>query len=83
MFFGESMFARESNASKGAFVALVRWLKARGFGPLDCQIQNDHLASLGAKTIPRQEFMNLLDKHLAAGDTIRGPWSLDLPTPLP
>ena len=83
MFFGESMFARESNASKGAFIALVRWLKARGFGPLDCQIQNDHLASLGAKTIPRQEFMDLLDQHLATGETIRGPWSFDLPNPHP
>lgn len=79
MFFGESMFARQSNASKAAFISLVGWLKERGFGPLDCQIQNDHLASLGVTTIPRSEFMDLLQTHLAAGETIRGPWSYAAP----
>ena len=45
MFFGESMFSTQSNASKVAFIQLVRWLAVNGFGPVDCQIMNPHLAS--------------------------------------
>lgn len=77
MFFGESMFSKVSNASKVAFIALAKWLKRHDFGPLDCQIQNNHLASLGVTEIPRQAFMDLLQKHLHSGPTLRGKWSLD------
>jgi leucyl/phenylalanyl-tRNA--protein transferase len=57
MFYGESMFARVRDASKIAFVHLVRHLGARGFGMIDCQMHTDHLASLGAREIPRDDFL--------------------------
>ena len=76
MFFGESMFSSATNASKVALVALVKWLKARGFGPLDCQIMNDHLASLGVQAWTREAFQAALDTHLHAGPTLLGPWTL-------
>lgn len=60
VFFGESMFHRRSNASKVAFVHLVRRLEARGCDLIDCQMETPHLASLGAETIPRREFTGLL-----------------------
>lgn len=60
MFFGESMFARETDASKVALVALVEKLKADGFGLIDCQQETRHLASLGAAPIPRAEFVQRL-----------------------
>ncbi|MDX2217577.1 MAG: leucyl/phenylalanyl-tRNA--protein transferase [Burkholderiales bacterium] len=60
MFFGESMFARETDASKVALVALVGKLKADGFGLIDCQQETRHLASLGAAPIPRAEFVQKL-----------------------
>lgn len=56
-FFGESMFFRVSNASKVAFVTLVRTLRERGCELIDCQLPNPHLASLGARGIPRKEFL--------------------------
>ena len=57
MFFGESMFARVSDASKVALTALVRFLAAHGVDMIDCQQETHHLASLGATTIPRSEFL--------------------------
>lgn len=59
-FFGESMFARESNASKTAFVHLVRHLQVQGFGIIDCQMRTPLLASFGAREIPRSEFVATL-----------------------
>ncbi|HLF30115.1 MAG TPA: leucyl/phenylalanyl-tRNA--protein transferase [Xanthomonadales bacterium] len=56
MFFGESMFSRETDASKIALVALCKQLQRWDFGLLDCQVPNPHLASLGAMTLPRQFF---------------------------
>lgn len=76
MFFGESMFSRESNASKFAFIHLVDWAKHHGFGPIDCQISNPHLATLGAEIIPRSTYTKLLRTHLAAGKTLRGKWTI-------
>ena len=55
-FFGESMFSRRTDASKIAFVHLVRQLADWGFGMIDCQMTTRHLASLGAREISRQEF---------------------------
>jgi leucyl/phenylalanyl-tRNA--protein transferase len=63
MFFGESMFAREKDASKVAFFHLVRQITAWEFNLIDCQIMNDHLASLGATSLPRSEFMALLAEN--------------------
>ena len=60
VFFGESMFSRRSNASKIAFVNTVVTLAAAGVELIDCQVANPHLESLGATTIPRDEFMRFL-----------------------
>ncbi len=63
VFFGESMFSRASNASKVALVYLANFLKQHSFLMIDCQIYSEHLASLGAKTIARDEFTQALSKH--------------------
>ncbi len=60
MFYGESMFSRATDASKIAFVHLVRQLERWGFGMIDCQMKTAHLASLGAREIPRGEFVQRL-----------------------
>ncbi len=60
-FFGESMFSRESNASKAAMLALCVELNDRQFEILDCQVDSPHLASLGATLMPRAEFAALLE----------------------
>lgn len=75
MFFGESMFSTATNASKVAFVHLVRWLALKGFGPVDCQIMNPHLASLGATLWTREDFQTQLTHFLHAGPTLKGPWT--------
>ena len=56
MFYGESMFTRVRDASKLAMVHLVRHLQDHGYGMIDCQMHTAHLASLGARAIPRSEF---------------------------
>jgi leucyl/phenylalanyl-tRNA---protein transferase len=63
-FMGESMFARMRDASKVCLVDLVERLKERGYILLDCQIQNDHLASLGAVEISEREYLKRLDEAL-------------------
>ena len=65
IFFGESMFAKKRDASKVAFVELVRFLSERGCNLIDCQVTTQHLVSLGAREIPRKEFMRILKKGLA------------------
>ena len=60
VFFGESMFAHTSDASKVAFVWLVRQLQRWGFRLIDCQVHTRHLASLGARDIPRRQFSRML-----------------------
>lgn len=62
MFYGESMFHHATDASKLAFVHLVRRLHAEGFGMLDCQMKTAHLASLGAREISRDEFSQRLSE---------------------
>lgn len=57
MFYGESMFARVSDASKIALAYLVHFLKANGVAMIDCQQETRHLASLGATPIPRMAFL--------------------------
>ena len=75
MFFGESMFAREPDASKVALVYLIAVLRARGFPLVDCQQQTAHLASFGARPIPRRTFAELVAAlvHSASPDV---PWGL-------
>jgi leucyl/phenylalanyl-tRNA--protein transferase len=60
MFFGESMFSREADASKAALGALVGALRRHGFPMIDCQQATPHLASLGAREIPRASFLELV-----------------------
>lgn len=60
VFCWESMFAEVSDASKVAFYHLCTQAKANGIRLIDCQVHNDHLASLGAKEIPRKEYYRLL-----------------------
>ena len=64
-FFGESMFARASDASKAALVSLVQRLRERNFLLLDTQLLNPHMESLGAREIPRAEYLPLLQLALA------------------
>jgi leucyl/phenylalanyl-tRNA---protein transferase len=75
MFFGESMFSRVSDASKVAFVHLVRQLVAWEFPLIDCQMRTDLLASFGARQIPRAEFTRRVAELVNYPDR-RGPWSL-------
>ena len=60
IFCGESMFSLVSNASKVAFIALVKQLKDKDYKLLDCQVYNPHLESLGCREIKREEFMSIL-----------------------
>jgi leucyl/phenylalanyl-tRNA--protein transferase len=60
IFFGESMFSRQSNASKYAFICYVEQLKKEGVELIDCQVYTSHLESLGASMIPRSRFLSVL-----------------------
>ena len=64
VFFGESMFARRPDASKVALVKLVERLRAAGYRVIDCQQATAHLASLGAREIPRKEFARLVQESI-------------------
>jgi leucyl/phenylalanyl-tRNA--protein transferase len=76
MFYGESMFSLATDASKIAFVHLVRQLERWGFGMIDCQMKTAHLASLGAREIPRAEFSQKLSE-LVNFPGINGAWQFD------
>ena len=58
--FAESMFSRQSNASKYALYALSQILKVREFELIDCQVMSEHLTSLGAELLPRTRFAGIL-----------------------
>jgi leucyl/phenylalanyl-tRNA--protein transferase len=75
-FFGESMFADRPDASKVAFVHAVDWLSARGIRLVDCQVRTEHLVSLGAREIPRREFLARLARALDE-PTHHGRWALE------
>jgi len=64
VFFGESMFTRVSDASKAALVALCQGALGSVPTVIDCQFSTDHLLSLGAKPIPREEYLALLARHV-------------------
>lgn len=70
MFFGESMFSRQTDASKWALAALVAACRRRGIQWIDCQQNTDHLASLGAVEVPRAVFLD----HLNAVIPMPQPW---------
>ena len=74
-FFGESMFSSVSDASKAAFISMVRALGALGIEIIDCQLPTPHLLSLGAEEIHRSEYMDMLERLLEDPD-LRGRWKL-------
>ena len=63
VFCGESMFSKVSNASKVAFIALANQLRETNYKLLDCQVYNEHLASLGCREIEREDFMQILNSE--------------------
>lgn len=73
-FFGESMFARVSDASKAAFAHLVPRLLSWGFTLIDCQQETEHLARFGAEAWPRKRFLQALAESLQR-ETVAGPWT--------
>ncbi len=75
-FFGESMFTQRPNASKVAFVHLVRQLQAWEFHLFDCQVQTEHVARFGATPWPRARFLKALEKALEE-PTRKGAWRQD------
>lgn len=85
IFFGESMFNRQANASKIAFCHLVKRLESWDYELIDCQVASAYLASFGAREIPREEFQRYLPRDWKAEDT-RGDWreiwQSELPTSL-
>ena len=64
VFFGESMYANKTNASKFAFIKMVEYLKHQGIEVIDCQIFSPHLESLGGENISRERFCTLLKKFI-------------------
>ena len=75
LFFGESMFALEPNASKVAFVTLVEQLAAWGTELIDCQVHTDHLERFGAVMWPRARYLEFLAEAMVK-PTLRGAWRL-------
>jgi leucyl/phenylalanyl-tRNA--protein transferase len=75
-FFGESMFSTMSGASKVALLALVDQLKKWKFTLIDCQIYSEHLERLGARDIPRKDFLSLLETGVKV-QTRAGQWSFE------
>ncbi len=76
VFYGESMFSRASDASKAALVALAAQLLDWKFALIDCQMRTAHLTSLGARELPRDEFLKRLERFCPLPGR-PGPWCLD------
>ncbi len=75
VFFGESMFSLQDNASKIAFASTVQKLRSLGYRLIDCQVSSPFLASFGAREIPRREFITMLP-HSADYGRNKGHWPL-------
>jgi len=75
-FYGESMFAHRTDASKIALAALVAFCRARGIATIDCQQRTEHLASFGGREISREAFLGRLGTALASEPVVD--WSYDL-----
>jgi leucyl/phenylalanyl-tRNA--protein transferase len=78
VFFGESMFSRVPNASKVALATLTQQLERWAFTIIDCQMATSHLASLGAREIPRAEFVRLIGSG-RVHPPVPSPWRFDTP----
>jgi leucyl/phenylalanyl-tRNA--protein transferase len=76
IFYGESMFTRRSNASKVAVSWLARQLDRWQFELIDCQMSTEHLASLGAREVPRQDFLRRLERGIAL-PPVPLPWVIE------
>lgn len=74
IFFGESMFSKESNTSKLALIYLAELLHKWNYSMIDCQVHTNHLESLGAEMIPRQKFIHLIKKGIRNEKSRIGPW---------
>ena len=81
MFFGESMFSREKDASKVALSCLCKQMQQWDYLLIDCQVSNPHLVSLGAIELPRSEFVAKIEWN-ADQRTRQGSWSMETDTPL-
>jgi len=81
VFFGESMFSRQTDASKVALVHLARAMEAGGGRLIDCQMHTGHLASLGARDIARSEFIGYLEQWLGNTCSDQGETLQEVPTP--
>lgn len=66
IFFGESMFSTVTDASKVALHGLVHWLRQRNVALIDCQVASEHLFTLGARLIPRADFIAQLERGIPA-----------------
>lgn len=77
LFFGESMFSHQPDASKIAFYFLQQQLQQWQFQLIDCQMMNPHLESLGVREMPRAEFLNILADNEITQTRI-GPWRFEL-----
>lgn len=73
IFYGESMFSKVSNASKYGFITLCKILEKRNFTLIDCQVYTEHLESLGAEFIPRNEFIHTVLTQ-TQHNTYKGNW---------
>lgn len=78
MFFGESMFSSVPGGSKVAVAGLARALDAAGWPLIDCQVENPHLASLGAVTLPRADYVEQIEL-LCKRPGLMGKWSTQMP----
>lgn len=81
IFFGESMFSRETNGSKIALTWLARQLAAWDYDLIDGQVGSLHLYRLGAADMPRRQFTALLDRSLRERPTDVGAWAFSLDVP--
>jgi leucyl/phenylalanyl-tRNA--protein transferase len=82
VFFGESMFSRENDASKVAMARLVVECRARDIQVIDCQVASSHLASLGAREVSRSEFVALLRRCARRAPSDRWVESVCTPPPV-
>jgi len=76
MFYGESMFSRQTDASKLALAHLCRQLEAWSFGLIDCQMETAHLAAMGARLMPRNRFIQEM-QGLVKLQAVPSPWRFD------
>ena len=80
VWFGESMFYTEPDASKATFVVLAQWLRDRGVALIDCQVHTEHLERFGAEEWPRERYLARL-RELVDKPTRSGKWSIEAGDP--